>query len=109
MNSNKLLKKQVEAEFKRRRLVFSTVMLLCFIYLSIALVLGDTGLIKYIELNKKKTALVAEIDNIEKVNAGLMAEIKSLKEDKFYLEKRAREEFGLARPDEYIYMFQYDR
>ncbi len=64
------------------------------------------GVIKYIELNKKKVQLENQIKEIENENKKLRSDIKLLKEDPFYKEKLAREEFGLARPDEYI--FRYD-
>jgi cell division protein FtsB len=44
---------------------------------------------------------------IERDNARIRSEITSIREDPYYKEKHAREDFGLAKPDEYI--FQYDR
>ncbi|MDI6890706.1 MAG: septum formation initiator family protein [Thermodesulfovibrionales bacterium] len=106
MVSNNLLRKQVVSEVKKRRLIFFTVILLGFIYLAISLIFGDMGLLRYVELNKKKAHLERQVKEMEKENEQLRSEIKSLKEDPFYKEKHAREEFGLARPDEYI--FRYD-
>lgn len=107
MNSNNLLRKQVVSELKKRRIIFFTLILLSLIYLGISLIFGDMGIIRYIELNTKRTKLEQQIKDMERENAQIRSQIKSLKEDPFYLEKYAREEFGLARPDEYI--FQYDR
>ncbi|NWF51477.1 MAG: septum formation initiator family protein [Nitrospirae bacterium] len=64
------------------------------------------GLIKYIELNKKRVELENQIKQIEIENKNLRSDIRMLKEDPFYKEKHAREDFNLARPDEYI--FRYD-
>ncbi|MEW6214351.1 MAG: septum formation initiator family protein [Nitrospirota bacterium] len=102
-----LLRKQVVSELKKRRLIFFTIMLLSFIYIGISLLFGDMGLLRYIELNKTKTHLEKQIKEIKKENEQLRSQIKSLKEDPFYTEKHAREEFGMSKPDEYI--FQYDR
>lgn len=106
MGSTNLLRKQVVSEIKKRRLIFFTVILLGFIYLAISLIFGDMGLLKYVELNKRKTHLERQIKEIEKESEIFRSEVKSFKEDPFYREKYAREEFGLARPDEYI--FRYD-
>jgi cell division protein FtsB len=102
-----LLRKQVVSERRKRRLIFLTVILLSFLYLFISLIFGDMGLLRYRELRKTKVQLEARINNIEAENAQIKTYIKSLKEDPFYLEKHAREDFGLSKPDEYI--FQYDR
>ncbi|NCO67527.1 MAG: hypothetical protein COY75_05860 [Nitrospirae bacterium CG_4_10_14_0_8_um_filter_41_23] len=102
-----LLRKQVVSEIRKRRLIFFTIILLSFIYLLTSLIFGDMGIIRYRELSKTKTHLKTQIEEISKENKQLRAQITSLKEDPFYTEKHAREDFGLAKPDEYI--FQYDR
>lgn len=107
MSSNKLLEKQVRQELKRRRLIFFTIVVLSFIYLSISLVFGEMGLFRYIELNRTKKSMEKQLAEINKQNDQIRQQIKMLKEDPFTKEKFAREEFGMARPDEYI--FQYDR
>jgi cell division protein FtsB len=102
-----LLRKQVVSEVRKRRLVFFTIVLLSFIYLFINLTFGNMGLLRYLELNKTKTRLETEIKEISEENKQLGLQTDLLKKDPFYLEKYAREDFGLAKPDEYI--FQYDR
>ena len=106
MNNN-LLRQQVVTEVKKKRLIFFTFMLLSFIYLSINLVFGDMGLVRYLELNKTRRNLDAQLVELNRQNDELRTQIKRLKDDPFYKEKLAREEFGLAKPDEYI--FKYDR
>ncbi len=107
MSSHKLLKKQVALEIKKRRLVFFTIMLLTLLYILGSFTLGDSGLIRYLELRKKKAQIEQEVKDVELKNSSLKSELKLLKENPFYLEKHAREEFGMAKPDEYI--FKYDR
>jgi len=102
-----LLRKQVVLEIRRRRLVYFTIILLSFIYLITSMIFGDMGLIKYRELSKKKVCLETQIKEIKSENKQLKSELKLLKEEPFYIEKYAREDFGLAKPDEYI--FRYDR
>ena len=107
MNSNNLLRKQVVSEIKKKRLIIFILIVLSFIYLGLNLLLGDAGFLRYRELLSKKTYIEKEIAEVEKENIQTKTKLKSLKENPFYSEKYAREEFGLARPDEYI--FQYYR
>jgi cell division protein FtsB len=101
------LRKQVASERKKRKLIFFTVIFLSFLYLLITLIFGDMGLLQYRELSVKKIHLEAQVKEIGRENEQIRSEIKSLREDPFYKEKHAREDFGLAKPDEYV--FQYDR
>ena len=107
MSSHNLLRKQVLNEVKKKRLIFLTFVVLSFIYLSISLVFGDMGLFRYLELNRTKTNLESQLSEINRQNEQLRTQLKLLKEDSFYREKLAREEYGLSKPNEYI--FQYDK
>jgi len=106
MEQTNLLRKQVMMESRKRRMMFLTFVFLLFMYLVVSFIFGDMGLLKYSELNKKRAFLEKQIKEIGKENSALRSEVKSLKEDPYYREKYAREEFGLAKPDEYI--FRYD-
>ncbi len=107
MGSNNLLRKQVISEVKKKRLIFLTFVVLSFIYLSISLVFGDMGLIRYLELNRTKMNLESQLSEINRQNEQLRTQLKLLKEDPFSREKLAREEYGLSKPNEYI--FKYDK
>ena len=107
MGSNNLLRKQVVSEIKKKRLIFLTIAVLSFIYLSISLVFGDMGLLRYLELNRTKMNLESQLSEINRQNAQLRTQLKLLKEDSFAREKLAREEYGLSKPNEYI--FKYDK
>lgn len=105
--SRHLLRRQVVTEVKKRRITFFTFIMLSFIYLSVNLVFGDMGLLKHYELNKTRRNLEKQLVDLNRQNEDIRTQIRLLKEDAFYREKLAREEFGLAKPDEYI--FKYDR
>lgn len=107
MSSHNLLRKQVVNEVKKKRLIFLTFVVLSFIYLSVSLVFGDMGLLRYLELNRTKKNLEGQLSEINRQNEQLRTQLKLLKEDSFYREKLAREEYGLSKPNEYI--FQYDK
>lgn len=103
----KFLRQQVEKEKKRKKLIISTILFLSFLYLFISLIFGDMGFIRYKELKKTKSNLETQLKEIEIENKRLKAEIENYNKDPFYLEKYAREEFGFAKRDEYIFL--YDR
>ena len=102
------LRQQVTIERRRRNIIFFTIVTLAFIYMVIALVLGNMGFLKYTTLTKTKNRLGAEISTLEKENQALKAHVSALKDDNFYIEKYAREEYGLAKPGEYIFQFKDD-
>ncbi|KKT21385.1 MAG: Septum formation initiator family protein [Candidatus Giovannonibacteria bacterium GW2011_GWC2_43_8] len=77
-------------------------------YTGTNLVFGKMGFIKYYQLNKARNRLETEIKTLEKDNRTLKTQVTALKQDPFYIEKHAREEYGLARPDEYIFQFKDD-
>ena len=107
MSNPNLLRKQVLSEVKKKKLIFFTFISLSFLYLSISLVFGDMGLFHYLELNRTKINLENQINEINKQNEQIRTQLKLIKEDPFYREKLAREEYGLSKPNEYI--FQYDK
>jgi len=102
------LRQQVSVERKRRNVILFTIIILAFIYTGSNLVFGKMGFIKYYQLNKARNRLETEIMTIEKENRTLKTQVTALKQDPFYIEKHAREEYGLARPDEYIFQFKDD-
>ena len=60
----------------------------------------------YLDLRKFNQELVRldeKIIELEETNENLRREIEALQEDRFYLEKVARENLGLVRPGEIIY------
>jgi cell division protein FtsB len=100
------LRQQVAVERRRRNTIFFTIVMLAFLYMGMAVLFGNMGLIKYVTLAKTKNRLEAEIKTIDKENKALKTHVTALKDDNFYIEKYAREEYGLARPDEYIFQFK---
>ena len=107
MSAHNLLRKQVQSEVKKKKLIFLTFVSLSFLYLSISLLFGDMGLLRYLELHRTKINLENQITEINRQNEQLRTQLKLLREDPFYREKLAREEYGLAKPNEYI--FHYDK
>lgn len=101
------LRQQVSEIRRRRTILFFGFMVVAFIGLGLML-FAETGLVKYLELKRTRAQLEAELRMLREENSLLKSQVESLKRDPYYIEKRAREEYGLAKPGEYIYQFQED-
>ncbi len=105
----KNMRQQVAIENRRRTIVFFTLILVALVYLLATLLLGDMGLFKYLELKKTKQRLETEILSLDKERELMKSEVKSLEVDQYYIEKKAREEYGMAKPNELIFQFKDGR
>jgi cell division protein FtsB len=100
------LRQQVNAERKRSNLVFFTLTGIALLYFGITLLAGDNGLLKYLDLQKARQKLDSDIVSLDKQNREMKKQVESLRNDPFYIEKSAREEFGLAKKNELIFQFE---
>jgi len=71
-------------------------------------VFGDNGLISLVRDKRHEKSLVQEKERIEKENKELRQEIERLKNDPSYVERLAREELGMVKEGEIVYMFPDD-
>ncbi len=100
-------RKQVEIQKRRRRTVFFTLGILVVVYLSLSLIFGENGLLKYLKLNSIKEDLQVKITSIDKQNEEIKRQIDLVKKgkDPNLIEELAREQ-GLTQEGEII--FQYE-
>ncbi len=100
------IRKQVSNELKLRRYVLNTALVLSLIYVFSTLVFSDMGMLHYMVIKENHSALSMKVKNIESVNAQIRTSLANHKNDNFYLEKYARENFGMAGPDELIFLYK---
>jgi len=96
---SKVKKKKRSFEYWVAWLLF---LALFFIFLTI---FGQNGLLQIGDLKKARMMLTKETFALREENDSLRREIKGLKEDPFFIEKVAREELDLVRPNEVVYQF----
>lgn len=108
IQSRHQLREQVRTELKRRRYVVYTLLLLSLIYVGINFVFNDTGILRYLELKEKNITIETDLNRVVEENNRLKASIDSHINNDYYIEKHAREEFGLAGPDDYIFIYEKD-
>ena len=75
----------------------------CFFLLTFLAVVADGGFLTLYDLRRYREQVEGQIRALEQENLGLRAEMLALKTDLYQVEKLAREELGLARPDELIF------
>jgi cell division protein FtsB len=106
MRGPKAMRHQVVTEVKLRRYFWTTVLSAGLVYMAGTMLFGDTGLMRYLKLNKRQAAIQQELDRIQTGNQRVAERLSSLGTDDFYVEKNARESFGMATKDEYIFIYK---
>ncbi|MGA1864090.1 MAG: FtsB family cell division protein [bacterium] len=100
------MSKVKKVDIKKKSFEYWIVLLLFlaafFIFLTI---FGKNGLLEVGDLKKVRLLLTEEVLALREENDTLRKEIKGLKEDPFFIEKAAREELNLVRPNELVYYF----
>ena len=97
-------RKQVHHDRKIRHLVFITSGVLMVIYLTLNLIAGDNGLLKYLKLKSTKEKLLAETLAMQNQNVDIQKQIEILEKDPAVIEELARE-YGLTKEGELIFKF----
>ncbi len=102
---NRDIKKELSEANKKRLKILLLVSLSFFIFIVIAAIIRDDGIIKVYHLNKKVELLKNNISKLKKENEKLNTEVYALKNDSSYIEKIAREDLGLVKPGEVVFEF----
>ncbi len=93
---------QDEGGLRRRAAVLATILML--IALTVGSVFGDRGLLYLLAQKQGQRRLAEQVEELRAENQRLAAEISALRADPRSIEKIAREELGLSRPDETIFL-----
>jgi cell division protein FtsL len=89
------------------RVVFLLSAVLTLVFL-ISFVFSEEGISELQRARKQVDDLRAEITQLETENARLRKEIDSLKRSTFVVERIAREDLGMSKPGEVVYMLPQD-
>ncbi len=103
------IRSQIISERKRKNRYYVYFFILAILFIIYNLFFDDMGFVKYIYLKQEEQEIQLELAKLEKEIGGLKVDIKSISKDPFYIEKQARENFGLALPDEYIFKYEADK
>ena len=96
------IRRRIEFWTRRRRTIFAAVLLLCVI----GLVFGEYGVLRIFQLKREGGRLEAAITEA-RIKQRVLEERKvKLEKDPLTLEKLARENCGMYKPGEKIFLFQ---
>jgi cell division protein FtsB len=67
---------------------------------------GDMGLVQGLRQRRAAARLRQEVRALRAENVRLLSDVKALQRDGYHIEAIAREQLGLARPGEILFLFQ---
>jgi cell division protein FtsB len=100
--------RQVQENRKKRRLVYLTFGILLVVYMTVNMIIGDNGLLKYMKLRSMKDVLLAETLTLKKQNEDSSNQIESMENEPERVEELARE-YGLTKQGELIFKFDNEQ
>ena len=104
METRNVRKNQLKNNKKRRQIVYLTISLLLFVYLTFIMIIGDNGFLKYIKLKSERDKMLAENIVIQEQNQNMNERIESYDTDPDNYEGLARD-YGLTKEGELIFKF----
>jgi cell division protein FtsB len=89
----------------RKKILRRVLFLLLFSFIFYLYFAGDYGFFRLLSLKAQKENTILETKRLQALNMDLQIEKEKLKDDLSYIEKVARERYGMAKKDEVIYKF----
>jgi len=106
MDHRNLLRNQVLSERRKRNRIFFLLFFMSMVFILYNLIFDDMGIRRYVDLKRKGILLEKKIRKIQDDTAKLKDDINRFNQNPFYIERQAREDLELARPDEYIFRYK---
>ena len=75
----------------------------CFLLLALLAMVGERGFWEVYQYSRHLQHIESRIRSLEEENQRLQRQVTGLRSDPYQVEKLAREDLGLARPDEFIF------
>ena len=88
---------------KKAATLFCAILVLA---LAVGSLFGDRGILQLVDQKERAAKLAQELEDLRAENLRLAAEIQSLRTDARAIERLAREELGLARPGETVFLIR---
>jgi cell division protein FtsB len=80
--------------------------IIAVIALVVGSLFGDRGILQLLRQRERTEALARDIEQLREQNRALASEITALRRDPSSIERLAREELGLARPGESVFVLR---
>ncbi len=98
-------RQQVKQNRKTRKLIYLTFGVLLFIFMSVNMIVGENGLLRYLKLKSTKDRMITETILIEQQNADIRNQTGALGNESDIVEELARE-YGMTKEGELIFKFK---
>ncbi len=98
-------RQQVKQNRKTRKLIYLTFGILLFVFMTVNMIVGKNGLLRYLKLKSTKDRMITETILIEKQNADIRSQTGSLGNESDIVEELARE-YGMTKEGELIFKFK---
>lgn len=95
-----------QAKTSRAEKILLAALVIVAIGITGAAVVGKHGLLTYVNMKNRYAEMQEECKRLRKENERLRREIKALRTDPEAIEKVARRELGMIKPDEVLYKFK---
>ena len=97
---------RAEVGLRKKAVILASIIVL--VGLVVGSLFGDRGLLQLVSQRQRAEALGRDLEQLRSDNARLAAEIAALRRDPASIERLAREELGLARPGETVFVIRDD-
>ncbi len=77
----------------------------CLAFILFFTVFGERGLLRIYEMKQEKARIATRVADLRLENQKLRLSLEALRSDRHQLERIARKELGLVKPNEVIYQF----
>lgn len=97
---------KARASYGLRKKATTLFSVIAVIALVVGSLFGDRGILQLLRQRERTEALARDIEQLREENRALAEEIVSLRRDPAAVERLAREELGLARPGESVFVLR---
>ncbi len=91
--------------FPRKKTLRRFLLAFLFFFVLYIYFAGDYGFLRLVSLKRQKESVILETKKLQAMNMDMQIENEKLRDDLSYIEKVARERYGMAKKDEVIYKF----
>ena len=105
----KIKERNIAKRTQKIDLIMYSITLVFSLYIAFVLFFSDKNLKNLVEKEKELEYLKAKETELLKIEAQLKKDIENLKEDNFYVEKIARENLGLIKKDEVVFIIPEEK
>lgn len=99
-----MAREERQGDVSLRRKAATLASIIALVALVVGALFGDRGLLHLMDQRHRAEILAGEVEDLQRENARLAADIAALRSDPRAIERLAREELGMVRADETVFL-----